>query len=186
MLWPLALIHPLWHVSCRHELYLKILQGKTTSGDVSQMLQQPLARFPRASALWMLPLWLISQDMHTKKLNKLIFWAPPGALCLYFKQDRICTVLHITAKHPVHHFPAGFTLFTNWIILRFRKQDPSLHNTLFFHFPSLLAVSLCWDLLHNCKHSSARKTFLSVPFFCPCFFCLLFLPRSIFVAESPD
>lgn len=186
MLWPLALIHPLWHVSCRHELHLKILQGKTTSGDVSQTLQQPLACFPRASALWMLHLWLISQDMHTKKLNKLIFWAPPGALCLYFKQDRICTALHITAKHPVHHFPASFTLFTNWIILRFRKQDPSLYNTLFFHFPSLLAVSLCWDLPHNCNHSSARKTFLSVPFFCPCFFCLLFLPRSIFVAESPD
>lgn len=181
MLWPLALIHPLRHVSCRHELYLKILQGKTTSGDVSQMLQQPLAHFSRASSLWMLHLWLISQDMHTKKLHKLIFWTPHGALCLYFKQDRICTALHRSVKHPVHHFPAGFTLFTNWIILRF-----SLYNTLFFHFPSLLAVSFCGGLPCNYKHSSARKTFLSVPFFCPSFFCLLFLPRSIFVAESPD
>lgn len=106
----------------------------------------------------------------------------------YFKQDRICTGLHIRVKHSVHHFPAGFTLFTNWdwVILRFRKQDPILYDTLLFHFPSLLAVSFCGDLPCNYKHSSAKKTFLSVPFFCPCFLCLLFLPRSIFVEESPD
>lgn len=171
MLWPLALIHPLWHVSCWHELYLIILQGKTALGDVSQMLQQPLAHFPRASSLWMLHLWLISWDMHTKKLNELIFWALHGALCPYFKQDRVCTALHITVKHPVHHFPAGFILFTNWIISRFRKQDPTPYNTLFFHFPSLLAVSFCADLPCNYKHSSAKKTFLSVPFL-----SMLFLP----------
>lgn len=135
------------------------------------MLQQPLAHFPRASSLWMLHLWLISWDMHTKKLNELIFWALHGALCPYFKQDRVCTALHITVKHPVHHFPAGFILFTNWIISRFRKQDPTPYNTLFFHFPSLLAVSFCADLPCNYKHSSAKKTFLSVPFL-----SMLFLP----------
>lgn len=186
MLWPLAPIHPLWHVSCWHELYLIILQGKTTLGDVSQMLQQPLAHFPRASSMWMLHSWLISQDKHTKKLNKLIVWALHGAFCLYFKQDRICTALHLRVKHSVHYFPDGFTLFTNRVILILRKQDPILYNTLFFHFPSLLAVSFCGDLLCNYKHSSAKETFQSAPFFCPCFFCLLFLPRSIFVEESPD
>lgn len=186
MLWLLALIHPLWHIICWHELYLIILQGKTISGDVSQMLQQPLAHFPTASSLWTLHLWLISWDMHTEKVNKLMFWALHGALCLYFKQDRICKALHITVKQPCHHFPADFTLIINWIILRFRKQDPTLYNMLFSHFPSLLAVSFCEDFLCIDKHSSAKKTFLSVPFFCPSFFSLLFLPRSIFVAESPD
>lgn len=150
------------------------------------MLQQPLVHFPRTSSLWTLHLWLISRDMHTKKVNKLIFWALHGALCPYFKQDRICTALYITVKHPIHHPPAGFTLFTDWIILKFRKQDPTLYNTLFSHLPSLLTVSFCGNLPCIYKHSSAKKTFLSVLFFRPCFFCFLFLPRSIFVAEYPD
>lgn len=47
------------------------------------------------------------------------------------KQDRICTAVHIRVKHSVHHFPAGFTLFTNRVILKFRKQDPILYNTIF-------------------------------------------------------